>query len=515
MRNHLLLGQGLAGFHHNHGAHSFHPFGIGQANHGHLADLRQAVNHFLDLAAGHVLAAGLDHVFLAVDHGDEAFLVDGGQVAAVEPIAFESVLGALVVMKVAQHQVGRAVHDFAHFARSDIAHLIVHHPGFHIEHGAATRAGLAQLVVRAEHGGQGRNFGLAVQVPQAHRRQARGQLTQHFHRHDGGAVIAFGQMFELGGIEQGRAQQGNPDRGRREETGDLVGFHQAQQVVGHGLGGDDVAAADKNGGAKKHIELRAVVQRQRMQGQVIGGNFGIDHAADVLPQHGIVGQHGALGRGLGAAGVDNLRQVGAGQGDIGQGIGAGCKVVKTEHARTGLAGIFRGQPDELLHLGVERRGRARQLRQAGVCRQSFGARMAQDVGHLFGLEHEIDGHQHRAQSRQGKTQSRKAVRVARQHGHAIGGVNALLRQACRESRHQGIELGVGPFGGATADGHLGGHSQSGAAQDIGQSLTANDGMHVCLHESRTVQLADPGARVRAKVGEQAVEALAQDLRAAG
>ena len=272
-------------------------------------------------------------------------------------------------------------------------------------------------------------------------------------------------------------------------------------MVGHRFGGDDVAAADKNGGAKKHIELRAVVKRQRMQGQVIGRNFGINHAADILPQHRIMGQHRALGCGLGAAGVNNLRQIAAGQTDIGQGIGAGCEVVKSEHARSGLAGIFRGQPDELLHLGVERRSSARQLGQARVSGQGLGACMPQDVGHFFGLEHEIDGHQHRPQARQGKPQSRKAVRVARQHGHPIGGVNAVARQARRESRHQGIELGISPFGLAAANGHLGGHPQSGAAQDIGQSLTANDGMHVCLHESRTVQLTDPGARMRAKVDE--------------
>jgi hypothetical protein len=47
----------------------------------------QAVDRLLDLAAGHVLAAGLDHVLLAVDDGDVALVVDRGQVAAVEPVA--------------------------------------------------------------------------------------------------------------------------------------------------------------------------------------------------------------------------------------------------------------------------------------------------------------------------------------------------------------------------------------------------------------------------------------------
>ena len=75
---------------------------------------------------------------------------------------------ALVVVEVAEHEVRRPVHDLAHLARVHVAQGLVDHARFDIEHGAAAGAGLAQLVLRAEHGGEGRDLGLAVQVPEAH-----------------------------------------------------------------------------------------------------------------------------------------------------------------------------------------------------------------------------------------------------------------------------------------------------------------------------------------------------------
>jgi hypothetical protein len=82
--------------------------------------------------------------------------------------------------------------------------------------------------------------------------------------------------------------------------------------------------------------------------------------------------------------------------------------------------------------------------------------MAQDVGGLVGLEHEVDRHQHRAQPGERKAQRRKAVRVARQ---------------------QGVELGIGPGGKATDDGRLCRQPQGAAAQGIGNRLASNRGVH--------------------------------------
>ena len=95
-----------------------------------------------------------------------------------------------------------------------------------------------------------------------------------------------------------------------------------------------------------------MVKRQRMQSQILLGDFGIHHATHVLPQHGIVRQHGPFGHRLCAAGVHNLRQVLAGQVNLWQGLRASGQFMEMEHACHWLAGVFRRQVNELLHLGV-------------------------------------------------------------------------------------------------------------------------------------------------------------------
>ena len=143
-----VLRQRLPGLDHDHRDHRLDPARMRHADHRHLGDLRQLVDHFLDLAAGDVLAAGLDHVLLAVDDGDVALGVDGGEIAGMKPAALERGLGALVVVEIAEHQVRRTVHDLADLARRHVAQLIVDDAGLHIEHGATAGAGLAQLVFR-------------------------------------------------------------------------------------------------------------------------------------------------------------------------------------------------------------------------------------------------------------------------------------------------------------------------------------------------------------------------------
>jgi hypothetical protein len=53
----------------------------------------------------------------------------------------------------------------------------------------------------------------------------------------------------------------------------------------------------------------------------------------------------------------------------------------------------------------------------------------EDVAGLAGSEHEVDRHQHRAQARQREAQRGEAMRVARQHGHAVALGHAAARQA--------------------------------------------------------------------------------------
>ena len=318
MCQHLLLGQRQPGLDHNHCHHRLYPFGVRHTDHRHFGHSAQAVNHFFHLAAGHVFATGLDHVFFAVHHGDEALIVHRGQVARMKPAALKSRFCFFFVAKVTQHQVRGAVHDLADLARRHIVHGVVHHACFDIEHRTAAGARLAQLVVGAQHGGEWRNLGLTIEVPKTHIGQPPRQLAQDLHRHDGRAVITLAQGGQIGAVKQRRAQQRNPHRGRRKKRCDAMLRHQRQQIVWRGFGGDDAGGTHINRRAKKHVKLRAVVQRQRVQHHVAMRNAGIDRATGVLRDHRVVCQHRAFGHGLGAAGVNNLCQVRAAQRHLGR-----------------------------------------------------------------------------------------------------------------------------------------------------------------------------------------------------
>jgi hypothetical protein len=102
--------------------------------------------------------------------------------------------------------------------------------------------------------------------------------------------------------------------------------------------------------------------------------------------------------------------------------------------------------------------------------------MAQDVGRLIGVEHEVDRHQHRAQPGQCKTQRSKTMRVARQHAHMLALGHALGLQAGGQAADDGIKFTPGPGHIGTQDGGLVGQPGGGAVQQVGQGLAADGGM---------------------------------------
>ena len=257
-------------------------------------------------------------------------------------------------------------------------------------------------------------------------------------------------------------------------------LQQRQQVLRRRLGGDDVAGADVDCRPHEDVELRAVIERQRMQHQVVAADVGIDQAAHVLPDDRLVGQHRALGRRLGAAGVDDLRQVAAHQLDRRRSGAAGSQFVEGQHVGQRRARLFRGQPEEVAHLRVLRRGGARQFGQAAVGGQQGRAGVAQHVGDFRRPQHEVDGHQHRAQPGQREAQRDEAVRIARQHRDPIPLADAAQRQPGGQPLAEGIKCGIGPAHLAAGDGGLGGKTAGSAMQEVGQGLATDDRIHVSL-----------------------------------
>src|SRR3954452_11241727 len=108
------LGRQLgAGLRYDRGRDRLDPARVRDAEDRDLGDTIELVDRLLDLAGGDVLAAGLDHVLLAVDDVELAGLVDVPEVAGVEPAVAEGLAGLLLVLVVSQGRVRRAVHDLA------------------------------------------------------------------------------------------------------------------------------------------------------------------------------------------------------------------------------------------------------------------------------------------------------------------------------------------------------------------------------------------------------------------
>src|SRR3954453_286496 len=87
------------------------PLVVGDADDGDLRDGRVAEHGVLDLDGGDVLAAGDDHVLLAVGDREVAALVDRAAVAGVEPAALQCLAGGVGVLPVAgEHRVALHQH---------------------------------------------------------------------------------------------------------------------------------------------------------------------------------------------------------------------------------------------------------------------------------------------------------------------------------------------------------------------------------------------------------------------
>ena len=275
-----------------------------------LGDRGMPVQDLLDLARGDVLAARVDHVLLAVDDRQVAVRVHGRQIPGVKPAAGERRLGALGVVVVAGGDLRRAVHDLADLTGGDVAQLLIDHARGDVEHGLARRAGLGQLLVGAEGGGERAELGLAVVVPQPQVRQALAEVVDRLDGHDRGAVVALGQRAQRAGVEPLVLQQADPDRRRGEERGGAMLRDRGEDRVRGGRGQDHVRRAQVEPGHDEAVHLRAVVERQRVQHHVGRGVLAGDDARDVLGQQALVGQHRALRGRLRAARVGDLGDVG-------------------------------------------------------------------------------------------------------------------------------------------------------------------------------------------------------------
>ena len=111
----------------------------------------------LDVGGKDVLAAGEDHVLLAVDDEKIAILVEPAEVAGAQPgppfrVVPQRLGGGLVAVVVTAHHEARPADDLTGFARGQFAAGLVDDPEVGARHRLADRGRLRQHVLRVERG---------------------------------------------------------------------------------------------------------------------------------------------------------------------------------------------------------------------------------------------------------------------------------------------------------------------------------------------------------------------------
>src|SRR5699024_7245178 len=115
----------------------------------------EASDDRLDLLRVEVLTAADDHVLDPVDDGEVAVLVEGSDVAGVEPSVDDRLGGLLGPVEIAAHDGGAGDEDLAGFAGGLIPPVLVDDPDLLTVDGGADRAQLPDTVERVDGGSAG------------------------------------------------------------------------------------------------------------------------------------------------------------------------------------------------------------------------------------------------------------------------------------------------------------------------------------------------------------------------
>ena len=247
-------------------------------------------------------------------------------------------------------------------------------------------------------------------------------------------------------IEDRLVHQGQPD-----EHGELVahdGFH-----AHHGVEATHQrhAAADRKITEQQHM-AGAVEQRKLPGDAVIAVEMHLDAIAHDRHDHREMAMHRALRARRGAGGIDDHRQIAVVDVDLGLDLGLALhQVVEILQAlRGGGAGkIHRDQSDAALL----QRGAAIRLRVQIVVDQRethFG--MIEDVIHVGGPEHGVDGHPDQPGAMNAEQRFDELDRVVADGRDLLAGLQAARHQIIGKTVGVALELGEGHAPLAVGDG---------------------------------------------------------------
>ena len=290
------------------GYHLLHPAIVRQVEHRRFGDVGILQQNLLDFARIDILAAGDDHVALAVEDGEIALVVDAAEIAGAQPAVLHHAPGRIRIAPVARHG-HRAFHQ-------DLADRIlirfVRRREFDRDVGERPPAGEQQVFVSRARLAMGlrretrhrSGFGRAVTLRKL-AREGRGRALQRANRHRRRGIEDHAQRRQIE-VADIRLLQHSVDHGRHEmRVGHAMPRHQLQHALRIELRHDHRGAAGSE--ARKQVVPHAtdMKERHRRERHVRIGE--VEHLFDRAPaveQEPAMGQFRALRNSGGAACIE-------------------------------------------------------------------------------------------------------------------------------------------------------------------------------------------------------------------
>ncbi|MNZ72100.1 hypothetical protein D3C78_904700 [compost metagenome] len=308
------------------------------------------------------------------------------------------------------------------------------------------------MVLGQEHGGQRRQFGHAVALGETgggehaagaieqRRGDRRGTIADALQRAD---VELLQLRVSLAHIEQ------HLNHGRRQQHFvDALAGEDLQHLLRHESRLHDVGATAHE--QRSHgREVGQVEHRHHVQVVAAGmGTTAIQHAqrrvCDV-----VVAEHHALGKTGGATGVEDAQQRVTAAARVFHRLAVGDQCLVAEHAFRYLAVAGIDHRANGLRAGG---GAGTQFLEGVVDDQHAGVRIVEGIDDLRGAPADVHRVQHRIRPRHGLVVLDVALRVERQHRHAVTAGHAQLLQGTGQACDAVAELGVGHAAALIADG---------------------------------------------------------------
>ncbi len=221
-----------------------------------------------------------------------------------------------------------------------------------------------------------------------------------------------------------------------------------------------------------------MIERQRVQHQIVGGDAGVDDAADILRDHRVVRQHRALRQRFRAAGVDDLRELVFREVRPPAPPAPVSSSVEAEHAGLALAFVLRRQPDQPLDRGVERRARrapSRRARESVASSRAPACRRMNAASSAFSMK--LIGTSTAPSRAIAKRIAAKACELRASMATRSPLPTPSRREPRREPQDDVVKLRVSPARLAADDRDLLRRARRAAPHEVVKGLAAGDGRH--------------------------------------